>query len=223
MTRFVRFASTIWSVIRSGQKEPGEAIDALTRFYREPVRRYFRAEGVSREDAEDLVQELFLRIFEKDLLQKVEEAKGKFRSFLLGVANNLLRDHLDRVHAKKRGGDAVRVPMEDVPAADEPVFTREWMLHLTREAIERLMESPEPSIRRDVRIFRAFLRSGPSYAALADEFGVTVHAIKNALYETKRRIRDEVGNLVNAYTCSPEDFQDEMEAFDLESLRPPKS
>ncbi len=135
-------------------------------------------------------------------------------------ANIILRDHLDRVHAQKRGGKAVRVPMEDVPTPDEPAFTGEWMLHLTRKAIERLMESPEPFVRRDVKIFRAFLRSGPSYAALADEFSVALHAVKNALYETKRRIREDVGKLVNAYTCSPEDFQGEMEAFDLESLRP---
>ena len=92
MSKFVRFQSTIWTMIRDAKADSPGAFDALVHLYREPVRRYLRSRNIRRELAEDLVQDVFLRVFQKDLLQKVEESKGKFRSFLLGVTNNIIRE-----------------------------------------------------------------------------------------------------------------------------------
>ena len=64
MSKFVRFQSTIWTVIRDARAEAPGAFDSLVELYREPVRRYLRSRGIRRELAEDLTQVVFLRVFQ---------------------------------------------------------------------------------------------------------------------------------------------------------------
>ncbi len=221
MSKFVRFQSTIWTVIRDAKADAPGAFDSLVRLYREPVRRYLRSRGIRRELAEDLTQDVFLRVFRKDLLQKVEESKGKFRSFLLGVTNNIIRESVSRAQAFKRGGSAVHIPLEDsgldIAAKDEKDFEREWMLHLVRLAMKTLLASESDAVRRDLAVFRKFMRDRPSYEEMQKEFRMSAHGIKNALYETRRRIKKEVESLVNSYTFSSRDFEDEMSLFNTQA------
>ena len=221
MSKFVRFQSTIWTMIRDAKADSPGAFDALVHLYREPVRRYLRSRNIRRELAEDLVQDVFLRVFQKDLLQKVEESKGKFRSFLLGVTNNIIRESVSRAQAAKRGGSEVHIPLEDsgldVEAKDEKDFEREWMLHLVRLAMKSLASSRSEAVRRDLSIFRKFMRDRPSYEDLQKEFSISAHGVKNALYETRKRIKKEVEGLVNSYTFSARDFDDEMSIFHSQS------
>lgn len=215
MTRFIPFASTIWTVIRSSKEDPRGALDGVAKLYRAPVVSYLRAQGVSAEEAEDLSQEVFLRIFQKELLSRVERSKGRFRSFLLGVTNNILREHRERSRAKKRG---MPIALEvDVAAPDERTFTHGWMLHLLRTAMERIAESVSEGVRRDLEIFRGSLAARASHADLASRYSVSATGVKNALYRTKQRLRSEVAKLINAYAVSPEDFREELAAFDAES------
>ncbi|MBI2932870.1 MAG: sigma-70 family RNA polymerase sigma factor [Planctomycetes bacterium] len=212
MSRFVRFSSTLWTVVHSAGAGDKDALEAFARQYREPVVRYLRARGLAREVADDLAQEVFLRLFQKDLLAKVDRSRGKFRSFLLGVTNNVLREH--------RAADRRRMALpREVPAQDEEDFAREWMLHLVDIAVRTLAQSERDNVRRDLAIFRACLWDRLSYAQLAAAFDVNLDAVKNALYETRRRIREEVGTLVNAYACSRADFADEMAAYDTTAAR----
>jgi RNA polymerase sigma-70 factor (ECF subfamily) len=207
------FASTIWTLVHHAQDAERRALDELIGLYRPPVARYLRRRGASAEEAEDLAQEVFIRIFEKNLLRKVEPSKGKFRSFVLGVANNVLREHLARQGAQKRGGSAVHVPLPEV-AEDEKDFTHEWMLHMLRLAMKSLAQSASEPVRRDLELFRAFVRERPTYEALAAKFGVTTTRVRNAIYETKQRIRREVERCIHTYTCAAEEFRHEMAAFE---------
>src|SRR5262245_15819238 len=131
MTRFVRFASTMWTLVHRAREDAREGLDALVVLYRPPIVRYLRARGAG-DLSEDLAQEVFMRIFQKDLLQKVEESRGLFRSFLLGVTNNVLREARERERTQKRGADASRISLREaeasVAAREESDFTREWML-----------------------------------------------------------------------------------------------
>jgi hypothetical protein len=61
------------------------------------------------------------------------------------------------------------------------------------------------------------MRDRPSYEELQKEFSISAHGVKNALYETRKRIKKEVEGLVNSYTFSAKDFNDEMSIFDSQS------
>lgn len=217
------FASTIWSVVHSAGENRQTAYAELMGAYRTPVVRYLRGRGVDVETAEDLAQEVFLRLFHKSLLEKIAASKGKFRSYLLGVTNNILREHRERAGAARRGGGAKAVTLEpsrfEAPAEEREDFDREWMLHLVRLAVKRIQESSSDAGKRDLGIFLEHLRERPSYEELARRFRATTTTVKNAVQGIRKRIRHEVARLVAMYAYSDGEFEEEMTAFERQGLR----
>lgn len=84
---------------RGGDQDAGERLfdrhaDAVARFFENKVRR----------GAEDLTQATFLRMLEG--LDRIR-ARSTFRSFVFGVAHNVLREHLREVYHGQRVDPAV--------------------------------------------------------------------------------------------------------------------
>ena len=92
MEEFVRFQSTICSRIRLVQQNDSRAVGDFVGRYRPVVVRFVRNAGFTEADAEDLAQEVFKRLLADDVIRKAEEDKGKFRSFLLAVTRNVIRE-----------------------------------------------------------------------------------------------------------------------------------
>ena len=63
-----------------------------------------RRRGHSVEDAQDLTQEFFARVLEHHWLARADQAKGRFRTFLLTAMERFLANEWDKVRALKRGG-----------------------------------------------------------------------------------------------------------------------
>src|SRR5687767_11109651 len=90
------FATTHWSVVLSAREaqspDAAEALDRLCRTYWPPVFLYIRRRGHSAAEAEDLTQEFFARLLERNYLDRLQHRDGKFRSFLLTFVNHFLSD-----------------------------------------------------------------------------------------------------------------------------------
>jgi RNA polymerase sigma-70 factor (ECF subfamily) len=102
-------------IIRRAREGDRQAFVDLTRLYQKKVfiltYSFFR----NKEDALDLVQETFLRVFEK--LAMFEEGRN-FEAWILHVAKNLCIDHYRRSRSRRRDLiESVRV--EDLPIADD--------------------------------------------------------------------------------------------------------
>src|SRR5262245_46152997 len=101
-----RFATTHWSMIvaaRDGETAQAKAALAeLCRAYWYPLYAYIRHQGHPADRAEDLTQEFFARLLEKDALASVGQEKGRFRSFLLAACRHFLANQHDHDHARKR-------------------------------------------------------------------------------------------------------------------------
>ncbi len=80
-------------------------MDKLCRAYWYPLYAFVRRRGHSREEAQDLTQEFFSRLLEKNTLAVVDRSKGKFRSFLLASVKHLLVNEWNRSQVQKRGGE----------------------------------------------------------------------------------------------------------------------
>lgn len=80
-----------------------EALESLCGSYFYPVSVFIRRRGYSYEQAQDLTQDFFLRIWDGAFFERANPSKGRFRSFLLGAVQNFLSDASDREKAQKRG------------------------------------------------------------------------------------------------------------------------
>ena len=147
-------AQTAWSVVLGaaarGTPEGERHFESMVRAYWRPVfwclvRRW----GCGREDARDLTQEFFLRLYEKDFLEQASPERGRFRTFLKLQLRNLVVDDLRRRKAQKRGGDASRVPLLVESGAEpawhglgpEEEFDRLWAADLLSLALTELEEA----------------------------------------------------------------------------------
>src|SRR5260370_18156929 len=150
------FTTTHWSVVLMAGRgaAPGAeaAMERLCRTYWYPLYAYVRRRGYSAEDGQDLTQEFFARLLEKNHLGQVVPGKGKFRSFRVSALNPFLANEYGRARAQKRGEGQAPVSLDAAaaegmfalePVCDltpEKVFEQRWAATLLEQAFARLRE-----------------------------------------------------------------------------------
>ncbi len=111
-----RFPTTQWSVVLAARGQTGaearEALESLCTAYWYPLYAYTRSQGNDPETARDLTQAFFTHLLERELLQPVDPAKGRFRAFLLASLKNFLSHERERAQALKRGGGVPTLAMD---------------------------------------------------------------------------------------------------------------
>jgi RNA polymerase sigma factor (sigma-70 family) len=230
-----RFQSTRWTVVLlSAQSQaPGsdDAFADLCQLYWYPLYGFIRHRGFSPEDAEDLVQGFFLHLVEHKTLSRVDQSKGKFRSFLLATLQNYLSDEADRARCLKRGGKAEFVHLDlegaegryQVEPVDyltaETIFDARWALTVLNEAIKRLRQEYADSEKiSNFVMLEPFLDPVnygelPSYEQVASELQVSLSALKMLIHRLRKRytavLREEVSRTVS----HPAEIDDEIHAL----------
>ena len=103
-----QFTTTHWTVVLeavgSDPARQSAALEQLCRTYWYPLYAYIRRRGHGPDDAQDLTQEFFARLLEKQWLEGIEKNGSRFRSFLLTALNAFLANEYHRAQAAKRGG-----------------------------------------------------------------------------------------------------------------------
>jgi RNA polymerase sigma-70 factor (ECF subfamily) len=230
------FVTTRWNLILcgagsgSGDQEIREALAELCQIYWRPIFFFITRRGYSREDAEDLTQDFFVRILRGDWLQKADPARGRFRSLLLKSLQNFLNDAVDRRNSRKRGGDISFISWDSWIAEDpsnlnfpckalrswpaERVFDASWAATTVQRALRSLCEECERKGRRRVfEVLSPYLsaeRDDLSYATWATKLRVPEGFVKKLLYRMRQRyrmlLREEVGQTVTG----PAEVDDEL-------------
>jgi len=225
------FLTTHWSVVLSAKNDTtilaDAALENLCRAYWWPLYTFARRRGYSPHDAQDLTQEFFERLLEKDFLRTVDRSKGKFRSFLLAASEHFLAKEWRKANAQKRGGKYTFVSINDqtaeepylqIAASDpspEKTFERQWATTLLNRAVSRLQEefvaSGKGTLFDGIKVFLTGEKS--AYAELAEKHATTEAALKMAVSRMRQRygeiIREEISNTVS----SPEDVEEELRAL----------
>ena len=133
------FPTTVWTTIREAGEDDREALERVAEEYRPPVLAFVRSRGIAAQDAEDVCQEVFVRLLGGKVLAKADAAKGRFRSLLLTVASRVIVDW-----RRKRK----HLPVEDLDPPDavgqDPDFDRAWVLLLVERALEHLKDKGSP-------------------------------------------------------------------------------
>lgn len=216
------FPTTIWTSVREAGAGHRESADALVARYRPVVVRFARARGLDEAAAEDVAQEVFLRLFDDRVLERADRAHGRFRSLLLGVTRHVLLHRREKDHAQKRGGGQPPLALDDPGldglelAADErdAEFDGEFLAALLAAAFERIeKESPDQH-----RCLRAFLVEEKSHREIAALVGKTENAVALAISRGRARLAEIIREEVAAYSSSEGEFEAEVRY--LSSLLP---
>jgi len=222
------FATTRWTQVfaaRGGESpQSTEALEALCRAYWRPLYSWLRRQGRTAHDAQDLTQEFFARLLEKDWLSAADREKGRFRTFLLVALKRFLSDEWDRSRAQKRGGGRAFEPLDtelierrlsgtDLEAP-ERVYERQWALTLLERALGRLRAEFEQAGRRDgFYAMKDYLTAGRGeipYSQVAARLNLEEGAARVAVHRLRKRFR-EIFRLEIAETVArDEDIDDEL-------------
>ena len=224
------FVTTHWSaVVSAGRNDTTRAGDALAKLcqtYWFPLYAYARRRGHSPEDAQDLTQEFFARLLEKNWVGDADQSKGRFRSFLLLAMNRFLSDEWDKARAQKRGGGVPLVPLQfdtaetryGIDPADnvtpERSFERRWALTLLEDVLKRLQAEYEAEGK--AALFAALNpclvgeRTSQPYAELATQHGMNEGAVKSAVHRLRQRYRQLLRDEIAQTVADPTEVDEEL-------------
>jgi len=124
------FLTTHWSLIEGVQRQqdPDRAlIGLLLERYWKPVYCYIRRKGYANEEAKDLTQGFFHEVvLNRQLIQRADPAKGRFRAFLLHALKQYLIDQRRRQFTERRIPKDKLVPLDIADPPALPQTISEW-------------------------------------------------------------------------------------------------
>jgi DNA-directed RNA polymerase specialized sigma24 family protein len=231
------FTTTHWSVVQAvaeGESVSArQALEKLCRDYWHPVFAYVRRKGCAAEEAEDLTQEFFAQLIEREQFRLADKTKGKFRGFLLSRLDFFLAREWTRAHRLKRGGQFTFVSLEGHPPEEryqlepaehqtpETIFHRQWALTVLRQTMSAL--EAECAAHGKAALFHAAKhllsggRHGNSYAHISRSLAMGEGAARVAVH----RLRQRYGELLRAEVAQTvtdgEDVDEELR-FLIQSL-----
>jgi len=216
-----RFPTTIWDDISSARKGSSRELDLLLARYRGPIIGFLRWKNVRTEEAEDLAQEVLIRISSPGFFEKVDPAKGRFRSLLLAVTRNVLSESLRRDHAERRGGAAQvlregdlsegAAPLHEKAAATEDsMFDQLWVSELVDRALRELEEDSAARGNSEGAAFRLKYLEDLTQEEVAVRLGCPVSSAKNHIYYGKLKFKQRLLSSIRSYCSTPEEFEIEV-------------
>jgi len=104
-----------WALVDRAQSGNSDAFTLLVRRYQGPIVHFCYRMTASRQDAEDIAQEVFLRLHRH--LDRLSP-QAKFSTFLFGIARNLTLNHL---RDGKRHGRDREIPLDGQPDRESGV------------------------------------------------------------------------------------------------------
>src|SRR5574339_274749 len=163
-------------VLRKAQRGDERAFNLIVRAYEQPVYNYVLRLVGDRSLAEDLTQEVFLRVYQG--LPKFS-MRCKFTTWLFQVTKNRV---LDELRALERRPRAV-VALDDIPpleVVDQP-FERTETIDAVWRAVEDLtVDLKMALLLRDV--------VGLSYTEIADALEITLATVKWRIYKAREEV-----------------------------------
>jgi RNA polymerase sigma factor (sigma-70 family) len=220
------FPRTRWTLVAKLHRAdaPGavQAWDELCRAYWKPVMDYLRRHHPSHDEAEDIAQEFFCKLVQKELLRDVSSGKGRLRAWLLMLLKRFMLNAQAHAHAQKRGGHLQKVSLDVQPDAGggaeqseewEVVFDRQWAFALIERVFGRLREEHQrPAQQRTFEVLRPLLLHLPpgGLTNSAAKLDMSEGAVKVALHRLRQRFGTILREEVAATVASDEDVEDEL-------------
>lgn len=174
---------------RVRKREP-EAWQRFVDLFGPTVYRWCCAAAIEKNEAGDVVQEVFLAVAKN--VERFDRAKasGSFTAWMASITRNKINDHYRRLAKRPtaRGGTAAQISIAELP---EPV-SKEAILQAQRKLPRRAMELVRAEF--EDRTWSAFWRTvveGRPTGDVADELDMNVASVYQAKSRILRRLRQE--------------------------------
>lgn len=220
---------SIVAAMQSGAAEERErALDLLAEAYWQPVYRYLRLRwNKPHDEACDLTQDFFVELVEKNLIARFDAARARLRTYLRLCVDGLVKNTVKAAARQKRGGGATllsfdfegaRIDLEAATPSAEPspeeYFEREWVRSVLSLALERLCATYRAEGKDDALALFELYDLGtetqrPTYAELAQRFGIKPTDVTNRLAAVRRAFRSVALDAVREMTASEAEFRAE--------------
>ena len=150
-----RFQTTCWTEIfnarTSNETRQRESVNQFIKKYWKPVYCYLRRKGYSNEAAKDMTQGFFHEVvLGRHLIQRADQGKGRFRTFLLTALDRYATDVYHRESAGKRSPKGQIVPLETSDPAEllearsdlepEEIFHYAWASEILSQVLAEVEE-----------------------------------------------------------------------------------
>jgi RNA polymerase sigma factor (sigma-70 family) len=224
------FVTTQWSIVLQAQSDTNpnsrSALETLCRGYWYPLYAYVRRAGRTPHDAQDLTQEFFARLLEKDWLLAASPENGRFRTFLLMALKRFMANEWRRSTAQKRGGMQSLLPLDTTdaeqryagepvsPAAPDEIYERRWAMTLLDRALEQLgAEFSAAGKAEEFACLKHCLaadRGSIPYGELASALHVSEGAARVAVHRLRKRFRQIFREAIAHTVAEGEDVEEEL-------------
>lgn len=225
------FVTTQWTQVlatRGDSPEARQALSDLCAAYYTPVFVVMRRAAPSEEVARDLTQEFFARLLSRAGLGKVDPARGRFRSFLLGAVKNFLASVREERCRLKRGGGRAPISLDagtdsspglEIADASLPSpeleFDREWAVTLLARVLDRLgREQAGTGKAEQFPALKPWLTGDKQDISLADlsvRLGMSEGALRVTLHRLRKRFRELVKEEIAGTVGNSAHVREEMQ------------
>jgi RNA polymerase sigma factor (sigma-70 family) len=227
------FPATRLSVVertRSGNAETRRvAMATIIEAYWKPAYKYLRVKwALDADEAADLTQEFFTSTLEKEVVEKYDPARARFRTYLRLCLDGFASNARKAERRLKRGGGVTIVPLDFETAEGEiatyepavgadvdELFYREWVRALLERSVDDLKRHADDAGRPDM--FEVFARYDliddgevrPTYTVIASALNLTTATVTNHLAAMRRQFRKIVLDRLRELTSSDEEWEAE--------------
>jgi RNA polymerase sigma-70 factor (ECF subfamily) len=164
-------------VLRKAQRGDERAFSIIVRTYEQPVYNYVLRLTSDRALAEDLTQEVFLRVFQG---LPSFSLRSRFTTWLFQVTKNRVLDELRAIERRPRA----ILALEDIPpleVVDAPVERSEAI-----DAVWRAVEALNPDLKMAL-LLRDVV--GLSYTEIAETLEITLATVKWRIYKAREEVQ----------------------------------
>ncbi len=164
--------------------------EAIYRKHYGRVYRFFRASRVADDEAHDLSQETFKRLYEG-----FEHYRGEAEwGFLQTTARNVLLNWVRARNTAKRSAEVVEIDDPDIsfdpPAPEGPDYAERQYVDMRRRKVVQALTELSEGQRECLRLWML----GFKYAEIADILKSSVDSVKSRLRDAKKHLRTRLGD-----------------------------
>ena len=225
------FPATHWSLVRRVRgTDPAakrEALSELIARYRPALRSHLvLRQRMDPDKADDLLQSFLCdKVVEQNFVERAEQQRGKFRTFLLTALQNFTKSDYRKATARKRSPGSLGAINEELDISDDSAqpdegFDVEWARSLLANALARMSAECHKAGRKDLwtvfetRLVAPMLHDTEplAYEKLVKTCGFESPAqAANALVTAKRMFERVLRTTVGEYAKDPAAIDEEIQ------------